>query len=72
MICSLRSTGLLITVGRFLNFLLHITVFNGCQGTPHGVNFLDVGHSPLADFVRQVFNDIRAGQGVHRICHPDS
>jgi len=44
---------LLILVGRVLDFLLHISAFDGLEHAAHGFDFFQIIDRPLFDFVGQ-------------------
>ena len=56
-------------IGRVLDFVLHVAALDGVQCAAHLVDLEDVFSRALLDLIREIFDQIRTRQRVHRIRH---
>ena len=59
--------GSLITIGRFLDFALHITRLNCPQHAAHRINLFQVLFGSLLNLVSELFDCVRAGQRIDSV-----
>ena len=60
---------LLIIVRGFLNFLLHVSRFDGAQHAAHGVDSRNIFLRARFDFIGELFDGVRSRHGIDGIRH---